>query len=98
MARIDPVSNTAISTVELGGYGFNPILINDAPWVSVDPGSADTGYLVRIDPASNAVDRVLKPSVTFGGGGDIVVADGSVWVADGYNNDLIRLPLAAFGP
>ena len=98
MARIDPVSNAAVTTVDLGGYGFNPTLIDDAPWVSVDPGSADSGYLVRIDPATNAVDRVLKPSLTFGGGGDIVVANGSVWVADGYNNAVIRLPLTAFGP
>ena len=34
----------------------------------------------------------------FGGGGDIVVADGAVWVSDGYNNRLLRLPMSAFAP
>jgi len=73
-------------------------MIDDAPWVSVDPGSSDAGYLVRINPATSRVDRVLKPSVQFGGGGDIAIADGSVWVVDGYNNDVLRLPMNAFGP
>ncbi len=68
----------------MGGYAYNPTLIDDAPWVSVDRGSADLGLLVRIDPATNSIDRVLAPGPTFGGGGDIVVADGSVWVSDGW--------------
>jgi len=98
IARIDPVSNTAVATVDLGGFGYNPTLIDGAPWVSVDRGSADSGMLVRIDPATNTVDQVLVPRTRFGGGGDIVVAAGSVWVMDGYNNTVIRLPLTDFGP
>ena len=97
-ARIDPSSNTVVATVELGGYAYNPTLIDDAPWVSVDRGSAGLGLLVRIDPSTNAIDRVLVPGPTFGGGGDIVVADGSVWVSDGWNNVVLRLPLTAFQP
>ena len=98
MARLDPTSNTAVTTVEMGGYAYNPTLIDDAPWVSVDRGSADLGLLVRIDPATNSIDRVLAPGPTFGGGGDIVVADGSVWVSDGWHNAVLRLPLSAFRP
>jgi virginiamycin B lyase len=98
IARIDPTSNAVSETVELGGFGQNPTMIDGAPWVAVDPGTSDAGYLVRIDPATTKVDRVLKPSVQFGGGGDIVVADGSVWVLDGYNNAVLRLPMNAFGP
>jgi len=98
MARVDPTSNTVVATVDLGGFGFNPTLIDGVPWISVDGGSAASGMLVRIDPATNAIDRVLVPSTTFGGGGDIVVAFGSVWVVDGYNNSVLRLPFAAFGP
>ena len=98
MARIDPTSNKAVATVEMGGYAYNPTLIDDAPWVSVDRGSADNGLLVRIDPATNSIDRVLVPGPAFGGGGDIVVADGSVWVSDGWNNAVLRLPLSAFQP
>ena len=96
--RIDPNSNAPVAIVEVGGYAFNPTLIGDAPWVSVDRGSGDLGLLVRIDPATKAVDRVLAPGATFGGGGDIVVAGGSVWVSDGWNGNVLRLPLAAFQP
>ena len=98
MARIDPTSNTAGVKIEMGGYAFNPTLIGGVPWLSLDRGTADSGLLVRLDPATNAIDRVLLPGATFGGGGDIVVADGSVWVSDGWNNAVLRLPLAAFTP
>jgi len=98
MARIDPTSNTPVKTIDMGGYAYNPTLINDAPWISVDGGSADLGLLVRIDPATNTIDRVLAPGPTFGGGGDILVAAGSVWVTDGYNGRVLRLPMAAFQP
>jgi streptogramin lyase len=98
MARIDPTTNTAVKTVEMGGYGYNPTLINDAPWISVDRGGPDLGLLARINPATNAIDRILVPGPTFGGGGDILVAAGSVWVTDGYNNSVLRLPLTSFQP
>ena len=98
MTRIDPATNLVVATTNLGGNGFNPVLIDGAPWVSVDPGGAEDGYLARIDPATNAIDRVLVPGTAFGGGGDIVVADGSVWVVDGYHGTLLRLPLSAFAP
>ena len=45
MARIDPATNTVVATIELGGYAYNPTLIDGAPWVSVDRGSADDGFL-----------------------------------------------------
>jgi len=98
IARVDPPSNTVVTTVDLGGNGFNPTLINGVPWISVDTGGPASGMLVRVDPATNSIDRVLVPGTSFGGGGDIVVADGSVWVVDGYNNSILRLPLTAFGP
>ena len=98
IARIDPTSNTFVATVELGGYGYNPTLIDGAPWVSVDTGDAESGFLARVDPATNSIDRVLTPGPSFGGGGDILVTAGSVWVVDGYNNIVLRLPLEAFGP
>jgi hypothetical protein len=96
--RVDPTTNAPVAVVEVGGYAFNPTLIGDAPWLSVDRGSADLGLLVRINPATNSIDRVLSPGPAFGGGGDIVVADGSVWVSDGWNGNVLRLPLAAFQP
>lgn len=98
IARVDPASNRIAATVDLGGFGYNPTLIYGYPWVSVDTGDATTGKLVRINPVTNAIDRVLVPGTRFGGGGDIVVAFGSVWVVDGYNSSVIRLPQTAFAP
>jgi hypothetical protein len=98
LTRIDPATNLVSVTVDLGGNGYNPTLINDAPWISVDVGSGDAGFLARVSPATNTIDHVLVPGTNFGGGGDIVVAAGSVWVVDGYHNVVLRLPLAAFEP
>lgn len=98
IARVDATSNTFVATIDMEGHGYNPALINGSVWVSVDGGTADTGKLVRIDPTTNTIDRVLIPSTEFGGGGDIVVAAGSVWVADDYHDAIIGLPLDAFGP
>jgi len=98
MTRIDPASNQVVTTIDLGGLGFLPVLIDDRPWVSVDTGTGDGGFIARIDPATNMIDRVVSPGVSFGGGGDIVVAAGSVWVVDGYHNSVIRLPMSAFTP
>jgi YVTN family beta-propeller protein len=97
LIRLDPIKNTAIATIELGGFGNYPTLVDGSPWVSVDHGAADNGQVVRIDPLTDEVDRVLAPDVAFGGGGNILVAGGSVWVSDFYNNVVLRLPLSAFG-
>ena len=98
MARIDPVSNTSETTLDLGGYGGDPAVINGAPWLTVDQGTPESGTLVRINSATNAIDRALSPGTSFGGGGDILEAAGSVWVADGYHGVVLRLPMAAFAP
>jgi virginiamycin B lyase len=98
MTRIDPASNRVVATIDMGGLGFVPVLIDDRPWVSVDTGTPDGGFIARIDPATNVIDRVVSPGASFGGGGDIVVAAGSVWVVDGYHNTVIRLQMSAFAP
>jgi len=98
MARVDATSNTVVATIDMAGNGYNPAVIKDSVWVSVDGGTAATGKLIRIDPGTNTVDRVLVPSTEFGGGGDIVVAGGSVWVIDAYHNAVIALPMSAFEP
>jgi virginiamycin B lyase len=98
MARVDPTSNAIVATLDLGGFGYNPTLMDGIPWISVNTGDATTGFIVRINPATNTIDRVLRPGSSFGGGGDIVVAFGSVWVVDGYYNSVLRLPQAAFAP
>ena len=97
IARVDANSDTLVATIELGGNGYNPTLINGFIWVSVDGGGPESGKIVGINPDTNSIDRVLVPSRSFGGGGDIVVAAGSVWVVDGYHNAILRLPMTAFG-
>jgi hypothetical protein len=94
---IDPVDNTVRATVQLDGFGYYPTMIDGAPWVSLNRERADNGQIVRIDPVTDTVDRVLIPGASFHGGGNLVVADGSVWVFDALHNTLIRLPLSAFG-
>jgi YVTN family beta-propeller protein len=96
VGRIDPVSNKLIATVDIGGYGGGFAMVGGAPWTPVDRGHSDDGQIVRINPATNAIDRVVVPGPTFGGGGDVVVLGDSVWVLDGYNNQILRLPLSAF--
>jgi streptogramin lyase len=99
MARADATTNTIVALIQMPGNGYNPVLINGSIWVSVDGGdqtSRPEGTIVRIDPATNSIDRVLVPTTQFGGGGDICVAAGSVWVTDGYHHHVLRLPLAAF--
>ena len=97
LTRIDPTSNAVSAIVDMGGRGFLPLIVNGLPWISVDRG-ADPASIVRIDPATNQFDRVLSPGDGFRGGGDMVVAAGSLWVLDGASNRVLRLPLSAFGP
>jgi hypothetical protein len=72
------------------------------PWIdsgstriSADRGGSPASF-IRIDPATNQFDRVLLPGDGFRGGGDMVVADRSLWVIDGASNRVLRLPLSAF--
>jgi virginiamycin B lyase len=95
--RIDPSTNKAVGMVDLHGHGLFATVVDGNAWVSVDRGGADSGLIVRINPTTNQVDRVLSPGANFGGGGNMVLAAGSVWVMDGANNQLLRLPLSAFG-
>ncbi|MFL5641323.1 MAG: hypothetical protein ACJ777_13455 [Chloroflexota bacterium] len=98
MTRIDPVTNTAVTAVDLGDQGHDPAVIGGVPWVSIYTGDGNAGRLGRISATTNAVDLELAPGATFGGGGDMVVASGSVWVIDGGNDRVLRLPLAGFPP
>jgi hypothetical protein len=84
-----------IDLIDLGGYA-DPMLINGRLWVAVDTGTPDGGFLARIDPATNSVDRVVVPDTPFGGG-NVVSQAGSAWLLDGYHGQVLRLPQSAFG-
>jgi streptogramin lyase len=94
---IDAATNTVRATIPLDGFAYYPTMIDGAPWVSLNRERADNGQIVRIDPDTDSIDRVVVPGTTFHGGGNIVVAAGSVWVFDALHDTLIRLPLSAFG-
>lgn len=92
VAQIDPVTNTVVDTIDLGGHGYTFAMVADRPWVS-----PEGGQIVRLDPIRHVVDRVIAPGAGFTGGGDVVVAAGSLWVTDWPANQVLRLPIAAFG-
>ncbi|MEA2607517.1 MAG: virginiamycin lyase [Chloroflexota bacterium] len=92
MTQIDPVTNKVVGTIDAGGHGYTFALIADRPWLS-----PENGQIVRLDPISHAVDRVVSPGPGFVGGGDVVVAAGSLWIIDYTANRVLRLPSAALG-
>jgi YVTN family beta-propeller protein len=98
LGRIDPTTNAAVATVDLGGNSGGVAMIGGAPWISVDPGNPDNGRIVRINPTSNTIDRRLVSGPSFGGGGDVLVLGTSVWVVDIQHNEILRMPLSAFAP
>jgi streptogramin lyase len=95
LTRIDPATNTVAALLNMGGRGFLPAIIDGAPWIAVDRGDQPAS-IVRVDPATNQFDRVLSPGTPFRGGGDMAVAAGSVWILDGANDRVLRLPISAF--
>lgn len=93
LGRIDPTTNSFVTSVDLGGRAYTMALVAGAPWTW-----PTGGVLVRIDPAANAIDRAIAPGSRYGPeGGDVLVAAGSIWLTDGSNNQVIRLPLSALG-
>ncbi|MDP2055877.1 MAG: hypothetical protein Q8L75_19745 [Acidobacteriota bacterium] len=78
VTRIDPASNKVVATITVGdGLAEGEIAVGlGSVWISA-PGVP----LVRIDPRTNkAVQRFTGP-----GGGAVLVAHGSLWVAAGPN-------------
>jgi hypothetical protein len=98
MTRIDPTSNMAVASVDMGGIGNGPAIINGSAWIAVHKVSAAAAdRIVRIGTDTSGIDRIVQPTVVFGGGGGyLAVAAGSVWVTDGFDNRVLRLPMSAF--
>ena len=96
MARIDPATNVVAGVVRTDGVASQPAVIDGSVWVSLDTTPAVPGYIARLSAEQDAVDFAVAPGPDFGGGAELVAAFGSVWVVDGGNDRVLRLPLAGF--
>jgi hypothetical protein len=89
---VRPLLDKVVATVDLGGLG-SEALIDGHPWFSLENiEDGGPGRIVRIDPATNTIDRSVSPGDTFKGGGLLQTA-GSAWVVDWANEQIIRLSL-----
>jgi hypothetical protein len=86
--RIDPRTNALVAEIDIGGLNGGPILVDGYPWFPV------YNQLVRIDPATNRIDRIVRfaKSAEFAAFGATVGFD-SVWV--GGHGRIARIPIAA---
>jgi YVTN family beta-propeller protein len=86
--RIDPRTNRLVAEIDIGGFNGGPILVDGYPWFPV------YNQLVRVDPATNRVDRIVRfaKSAEFAAFGSVVGFD-SVWI--GGHGRIARIPVAA---
>jgi DNA-binding beta-propeller fold protein YncE len=96
MVRVDPAKNKIVAKIDLEGFGGDAVLIDGFPWLTVSSLSGDgPAWLARVDPGTNKIDKVLGLGASFTGG-DLLLADSSVWVTDWANDRVLRLPRSAF--
>jgi streptogramin lyase len=78
--RVDPASNEVTAEIQAGQRPVTPVTIDGSLWVSVLNGEASSDdELVRIDPATDAVDlRVTVPVFH-----NVAAGAGAIWVVDG---------------
>jgi streptogramin lyase len=94
-ATTSPVTGRVAGTIDVGratsvAYGAGSV------WVSIDPVNSPNRAILRIDPQSDRVLATIPTPVVPGweiGGGGLVVAQGSVWVAgpDGSGGAIVRI-------
>lgn len=84
--RIDPRTNTLVAEIDLGGFNGGPIVVDGYPWFPV------ANQLVRLDPATNRVDRIVRfaKSAEFAAYGTVLGFD-SVWI--GGQGRIARIPI-----
>jgi YVTN family beta-propeller protein len=92
--RIDPATNTVVTTIALDAYAQDLVLIGGSVWVAV-AGIGKTHELERINPKSNTVDR----RIDVPGFDDVygsAIAGGDLWVSNGLDA-IFRFPLTELG-
>jgi streptogramin lyase len=97
--RIDPRTNRVVARITLDGLPgtdaltSDPMAIGGGVWVATEtPGPLE---LERIDPATNTVSAKV-PFSGLDAAGPSIVADGYVWIADGFGS-LVAIPVGALG-
>jgi peptide/nickel transport system substrate-binding protein len=84
LTRIDPLTATAVATIQLGQPLSDVAVGLGAVWAT----SASSGLLIRVDPGSNRPVRALSVG---NGPSSIAFADGAVWVANPPDGTLSRV-------
>ena len=74
LSRIDPASNTVVSTIELPGIPTAVAVGEGSVWISDDSGRA----VLKVDPNTNQITDTIHLGSRPQG---ITVTDGAVWVA-----------------
>lgn len=72
--HVDPTTNTVVGLADVGGPNGSPLLIAGRPWVPV------RNRMVRIDPDTDTVDRILSFDDGRFSGLATIEAFGSVWI------------------
>jgi YVTN family beta-propeller protein len=81
VARIDPVTRSAVQTVEVGSVPTSIAVGAGAVWVR----NNDDGTVSRIDPTVNRVVRTIAVGNAPTG---VAVGDGSVWLVNSSDGTL----------
>lgn len=85
MIRIDPDTNAVDATIEVGGNPADITAGAGAVWL------ADGRAVVRLDPASGAVERIaLRYNAT-----EVTVGAGAVWVSNRLGDSVTKIDLDA---
>jgi streptogramin lyase len=87
--RIDPRTNTNVAEIDIGGNNGGAVIIDGSPWFPV------ANRLVRIDPATNRIDRVVEFAPDgFLGFGSAIGFD-AVWIGGLEPGQVARIPLTS---
>ena len=99
LTRVDPQTNAVIATIEMPWITRGIVATDTAVWVAAgpDPKSAAPAALLRIDPATNTIQRTYpEPSgaslALLGPFLWVVGYEGSVFVVDTRSGDVVSRP------
>lgn len=93
IAQIDPVTNTAMGWVYVGGWANGTVVFRGKAWYAVS--GIDTGItprLVRVEPGKRQPTAVRYLASRVKDPGAMLIAFGSLWLADVQSGTVLRFP------